>query len=256
MAPKESKANLENQNPTSANASRSEIATSTSQPITSSSTSGPSSSVNYNTEATGEVDDSLRLYADGEEPPNHLTTSVISTVSYTKMSTDSLPRRSSAARTQQSNAVAAAKSQFGDSSDSGNESSEHYYPQPPPAAQSAATSRRLAVLQKARDDYEELMRVNAEALLLENSSAASNFEQNQPPVYELLPSNNSANEIEQPIRKRTDDRVHNMYNFDRAVIQRLLLATSRWFQTPLSDVLYIQMRRSKDWVRNQRGRKW
>ena len=79
------------------------------------------------------------------------------------------------------------------------------------------TSRRLAALQKARDDYEDLMRINAEALLLENSSVPNNFEQNQPPVYELLPSN-SANEIEQPIRKRTDDRVHNMYNFDRAVI--------------------------------------
>ena len=221
MAPKKSKANQENQNPTweaATNASRSEIATSTSQPSNSNSTSGPSSSVNYHTEATGEVDDSLRLYADGEEPPNHSTTSVISNVSYTKMFIDNPPRRSSTATSQQSNAVAAAQSQFGDSSDSENESSEHYYPQPPPAVQSDATSRRLAALQKARDDYEELMRVNAEALLLENSSVPNNFEQNQPPVYELLPANNQSNEIEQPIRKRTDDRVHNMYNFDRAVI--------------------------------------
>ena len=144
MAPKKSKANQENQNPTweaATNASRSEIATSTGQPSNSNSTSGPSSSVNYHTEATGEVDDSLRLYADGEEPPNHSTTSVISNVSYTKMFIDNPPRRSSTATSQQSNAVAAAQSQFGDSSDSENESSEHFYPQPPPAVQSDATSR-------------------------------------------------------------------------------------------------------------------
>ena len=92
MATKQSKVTTENQNPSweaATNASCSEIAPTNNQPHTSDSTSGPSSASNMYTEASGDVDDSLRLYADREDPPNHSTTSVISNVSYTN--TDSLP---------------------------------------------------------------------------------------------------------------------------------------------------------------------